>query len=116
MTQSPRRPHPCNLSLLGAGVLRVCVLLVAGSWRGARTPGGRAGAEKNGSAADAMLLAASAARGAGVADFLDYDQRRLDTQMRRLRRKVEEACGLQFPVTTLRGIGYHFYDEIDVGQ
>jgi hypothetical protein len=26
------------------------------------------------------------------------------------------ACGLQFPVTTLRGIGYHFYDEIDVGQ
>lgn len=47
-------------------------------------------------------------------DYIDYDQRRLDTQMRRLRRKVEEACGLQLPVTTLRGIGYRFYDEIEV--
>lgn len=47
-------------------------------------------------------------------NFLDYDQRRLDTQMRRLRRKVEEACGLQLPVTTLRGIGYRFYEEIKV--
>jgi hypothetical protein len=47
-------------------------------------------------------------------DFLDYDQRRLDTQMRRLRRKVEQACGLQLPVTTLRGVGYRFYDEIEV--
>lgn len=47
-------------------------------------------------------------------NFLDYDQRRLDTQMRRLRRKVGEACGLQFPVTTLRGEGYRFYDEIVV--
>jgi PAS domain S-box-containing protein len=47
-------------------------------------------------------------------NFFDYDQRRLDTQMRRLRRKVQEACGLQLPVTTLRGIGYHFYDEIEV--
>jgi PAS domain S-box-containing protein len=48
------------------------------------------------------------------ANFLHYDQRRLDTQMRRLRRKVEEACGLQLPLTTLRGIGYHFYEEVDV--
>lgn len=47
-------------------------------------------------------------------NFFDYDQRRLDTQMRRLRRKVEEACGLQLPVTTLRGIGYRFYDDIEV--
>jgi PAS domain S-box-containing protein len=47
-------------------------------------------------------------------DFLDYDQRRLDTQMRRLRRKVEQACGLRLPVTTLRGVGYRFYDEIEV--
>lgn len=47
-------------------------------------------------------------------DYIHYDQRRLDTQMRRLRRKVEEACGLQLPVTTLRGIGYRFYDEIEV--
>lgn len=47
-------------------------------------------------------------------DFLAYDQRRLDTQMRRLRRKVEQACGLQLPVTTLRGVGFHFYDDIEV--
>ncbi|CAB5710964.1 Transcriptional regulatory protein phoP [Delftia tsuruhatensis] len=43
------------------------------------------------------------------ADYLDYDQRRLDTQMRRLRRKVEEACGQQLPVKTLRNSGYCFY-------
>lgn len=47
-------------------------------------------------------------------DFFQYDQRRMDTQMRRLRRKVEEACGLQLPVTTLRGIGYRFHDPIVV--
>lgn len=47
-------------------------------------------------------------------DYESYDRRRLDTQMRRLRRKVEEACGLQLPVTTLRGSGYRFYDDIDV--
>lgn len=47
-------------------------------------------------------------------NYLDYDQRRLDTQMRRLRRKVEEACGLALPVSTLRGTGYRFHDDIDV--
>lgn len=47
-------------------------------------------------------------------DFLLYDQRRLDTQMRRLRRKVEQTCGIKLPVTTLRGVGYHFYDEIEI--
>ncbi len=48
------------------------------------------------------------------ADFLDYDQRRLDTQMRRLRRKVEEASGTRLPVRTLRGVGYCFYAPADV--
>jgi PAS domain S-box-containing protein len=47
-------------------------------------------------------------------NFQEYDQRRLDTQMRRLRRKVEESCGLKLPVTTLRGIGFHFYDDIEI--
>lgn len=47
-------------------------------------------------------------------DFLDYDQRRLDTQMRRLRRKVEEACGLDLPVSTVRAVGYRFHARIDV--
>lgn len=47
-------------------------------------------------------------------DFLHYDQRRLDTQMRRLRRKVEEMCARKLPVRTLRGVGFHFYDEVEV--
>ncbi|MGZ3159460.1 MAG: response regulator transcription factor [Burkholderiaceae bacterium] len=76
------------------------------------------------SAQDYTVLLALAAKGKTVSreaivlalgeNFFEYDQRRLDTQMRRLRRKVEEACGLQLPVTTLRGIGFHFYDEIEV--
>ncbi|NML44932.1 PAS domain S-box protein [Ramlibacter sp. G-1-2-2] len=47
-------------------------------------------------------------------DYLQYDQRRLDTQMRRLRRKVEQACGLQLPVATVRGVGYRVYQRIEV--
>lgn len=43
------------------------------------------------------------------ADYLDYDQRRLDTQMRRLRRKVQDESGQLLPVRTLRGSGYCFY-------
>lgn len=42
-------------------------------------------------------------------DFLSYDQRRLDTQMRRLRRKVNEACGLILPLNTARNAGYRFH-------
>ncbi|KAF7961439.1 hypothetical protein AWV80_33325 [Cupriavidus sp. UYMU48A] len=45
-------------------------------------------------------------------DFLHYDQRRLDTQMRRLRRKVEQACGLQLPVSAVRGNGYRVHQRI----
>lgn len=47
-------------------------------------------------------------------DYLDYDQRRLDTQMRRLRRKVQQQSGVSLPVTTMRGMGYRFYAPIDV--
>jgi len=46
-------------------------------------------------------------------DYLQYDQRRLDTQMRRLRRKVEQACGLRLPVATVRGVGYRVFQEIE---
>lgn len=42
-------------------------------------------------------------------DFLQYDQRRLDTQMRRLRRKVEEAANISLPVNTIRNTGYCFF-------
>ncbi len=41
--------------------------------------------------------------------YLDYDQRRLDTQMRRLRRKVELATGAPLPVRTSRNAGYCFF-------
>lgn len=47
-------------------------------------------------------------------DYLQYDQRRLDTQMRRLRRKVQEQSGVKLPVATMRGLGYRFYEAIDV--
>lgn len=47
-------------------------------------------------------------------DYLDYDQRRLDTQMRRLRRRVEDASGQTLPVKTLRNSGYCFYQSARV--
>lgn len=48
------------------------------------------------------------------ADYLDYDQRRLDTQMRRLRRRVEDLSGQTLPVKTLRSSGYCFYQPAQV--
>ncbi len=42
-------------------------------------------------------------------DYLSYDQRRLDTQMRRLRRKVDECSGLTLPIITARNVGYRFH-------
>lgn len=42
-------------------------------------------------------------------DFLSYDQRRLDTQIRRLRRKVSEATGYELSIKTVRNGGYTFY-------
>jgi len=48
------------------------------------------------------------------ADYLEYDQRRLDTQMRRLRRRVEAASGQALPVKTLRNSGYCFYQAARV--
>lgn len=48
------------------------------------------------------------------ADYLEYDQRRLDTQMRRLRRRVEAESGQTLPVKTLRNSGYCFYQAARV--
>lgn len=42
-------------------------------------------------------------------NVLVYDQRRLDTQIRRLRRKVLEESGQALPLKTLRGSGFCFY-------
>lgn len=47
-------------------------------------------------------------------DFFEYDQRRLDTQMRRLRHKVKGACSSPLPVSTLRDIGYRFDEETKI--
>lgn len=72
----------------------------------------------------AVLLALAASAGEVVqrraivealgVDYLQYDQRRLDTQVRRLRRKVEEACGLHLPLATVRGVGYRFFEAVDI--
>jgi DNA-binding response OmpR family regulator len=42
-------------------------------------------------------------------DHFTADPARLDTQMRRLRRKVTEATGKDLPIKTLRNEGYQFY-------
>ena len=46
------------------------------------------------------------------ADFLSYDERRLDTQMNRLRRKIRDACNLELPIKTLRTRGYQFCSPV----
>lgn len=48
------------------------------------------------------------------ADYLDYDQRRLDSQMYRLRQRVEEISGTPLPVRTVRGNGFVFYEAAQV--
>lgn len=47
-------------------------------------------------------------------NFLEYDQRRLDTQIRRLRRKTEQAAGLPLPINTARNAGYRFFASATV--
>jgi two-component system OmpR family response regulator len=47
-------------------------------------------------------------------DYETTDPARLDTQMRRLRRKVIEATGKELPIKTLRNEGYQFYEPAEV--
>lgn len=47
-------------------------------------------------------------------NFLCYDQRRLDTQISRLRRKAEQATGMTLPINTARNAGYRFYADAQV--
>lgn len=49
-------------------------------------------------------------------EYLSYDQRRLDTQMRRLRRKVQHACSHPLPISTLRTVGFQFYEKATIGH
>jgi len=44
-------------------------------------------------------------------DPLEFDQRRLDKEMSRLRQKVQAETGLELPVQTVDGIGYVFTAE-----
>lgn len=50
------------------------------------------------------------------ANYIDYDQRRLNTQMRRLRTKVQQESRQTLPVRTARGNGYCFYEAADVAD
>jgi hypothetical protein len=43
-------------------------------------------------------------------DYLSYDQNRIDTMVRRLRRKAETALALKLPLNTERVRGYSFGD------
>lgn len=43
-------------------------------------------------------------------DYLSYDQNRIDTLVRRLRRKIEGGLGLKLPLNTERVRGYSFGD------
>jgi len=45
-------------------------------------------------------------------DYLNYEQNRLDTMVRRLRRKVEDHIGLKLPLNTERVRGYSFGDVL----
>lgn len=47
-------------------------------------------------------------------NYLQYDLRRLDTQMHELRKLVEEASGLDLPVRAVRGVGYQATAEFHI--
>lgn len=47
-------------------------------------------------------------------DYIHYDQRRLDTQIHRLRRKTMEASGCDLPINTIRNGGYQFFAKAEI--
>lgn len=49
-------------------------------------------------------------------NFLQYDQRRLDTQMHQLRKTVLEASAMELPVRTVRGRGYQITGVIQLRE
>jgi len=49
-------------------------------------------------------------------DYLHYDQRRLDTQMSRLRRRIGSLSGQALPVKTVRNSGFCFYAAAEVAK
>lgn len=49
-------------------------------------------------------------------DYLSYDQNRLDTMVKRLRRKVQQEAGLSLPLHTVRVKGFAFDDVLVIEQ
>lgn len=49
-------------------------------------------------------------------DYLSYDQNRLDTMVKRLRRKVQQEAGLALPLHTVRVKGFAFDDVLVIEQ
>ena len=49
-------------------------------------------------------------------EYLTYDMRRLDTQIRRLRKKVETAWGLTLPLNTVHSVGYKFSANVKIEE
>lgn len=47
-------------------------------------------------------------------DFLQYDQRRLDTQIHQLRKAVLDASGLELPLRAIRNRGYQFLADVEL--
>jgi DNA-binding response OmpR family regulator len=47
-------------------------------------------------------------------DYLTYDQRRLDSMVRRLRQKVLHETSVVLPVNTYHGVGYGFTAELTI--
>lgn len=47
-------------------------------------------------------------------DYLQYDQRRLDTQMHQIRKAVLDASGSDLPVRAVRNRGYLFQEDIEL--
>ncbi len=47
-------------------------------------------------------------------DFLAYDERRMDTQMTRLRRKFASQQGQELPIKTRRNEGYQFFAPVEL--
>lgn len=49
-------------------------------------------------------------------DYLSYDQNRIDTMVRRLRKKIEAVAGVKLPLNTERVRGFSFGDILIIDQ
>ncbi len=47
-------------------------------------------------------------------DFLQYDQRRLDTQVHQLRKAVLDGSGVELPLRAIRNHGYQFLADVEI--